>query len=264
MKCAYWIGLLWMLVAMCASTTAFQNTNCAGCVGGVCFNLDKLLEVVGGEISAKDRANNTYFYQVCGVSSQNCHTPSDQTPAICQRSPHQPSEWHDYNANKFEWSPRPNESPKSGFLLTFMGGRDDRRIDVEFVCDLNATGVGTFEAKDPSEYPLGSYHLKWTTEYACPTDHHGDGDGDGDGDGGSDGGDGDGAEATRLIVIPIVVVGGSFVCLLCSGIVFLAWHQSVRGKQATAGERTVLQPVVPNSQQYVTHTITTERFTYRT
>eukprot|EP01087_Luapelamoeba_hula_P004305 TRINITY_DN14230_c0_g1_i1.p1 TRINITY_DN14230_c0_g1~~TRINITY_DN14230_c0_g1_i1.p1 ORF type:complete len:253 (+),score=11.42 TRINITY_DN14230_c0_g1_i1:24-761(+) len=238
-----WVGLVWLILVVCANANAAQNTNCAGCVNGVCFNLTKLQAVVGGEVSCKDRFQNTYFYQVCGVSSQPCKVSSDPTPAVCQRvGVLTPPDWYDCgNANMFEWLPRPNNpDPKSGFLLAFTGGRQGRTVGIEFVCDTSATGGGTFEPNGAAENPVRTYHLRWTTEHACPIDH-GDGDDDGDGD-----------AKTLVIVIPTLVAA---VCLCCSILCCFVW--CVCGRQAPPTEERTLvlvQEVVP--RQYVVHAIT--------
>eukprot|EP01087_Luapelamoeba_hula_P022535 TRINITY_DN80_c0_g1_i2.p1 TRINITY_DN80_c0_g1~~TRINITY_DN80_c0_g1_i2.p1 ORF type:complete len:261 (-),score=42.12 TRINITY_DN80_c0_g1_i2:90-872(-) len=212
-----------LLGALCAYASA-ANTNCAGCVDGKCFDLKKLKDVVGGEMSCRDPALNTYFYQVCGVSSQNCRTAADQTPAICQRDTRMPPEYHDCgNANKFNWKRRTTNDGKEGFLLEFTGGSEDRKIDIDFVCDKSATGVGTFEAADPSENPVKDYHLKWTTEHACPTGKSGDGGGDG-----GDGDDDDGMPISGGWIFIIILVGLFFLYFLF-GAIFMAWRKQARG-----------------------------------
>jgi hypothetical protein len=80
-----------------------------------------------------------------------------------------------------------SEGENTGFFMKFAGGEEDRRGDIEFICDPNG-GTGTFATGNPVENPIHDYHLKWITQFACPTGSGGDGGGGGGGGDGDDGG----------------------------------------------------------------------------
>eukprot|EP01087_Luapelamoeba_hula_P015314 TRINITY_DN4560_c0_g1_i2.p1 TRINITY_DN4560_c0_g1~~TRINITY_DN4560_c0_g1_i2.p1 ORF type:complete len:292 (-),score=24.29 TRINITY_DN4560_c0_g1_i2:59-934(-) len=156
------------------SAASSNNTNCAGCIGSTCYDLSRLNALVGGPVSAIDPDKNTYYYQLCGAVSKatsfSCATPDNPYPAVCQQDTRFPPDYHNCGStDKFSWSLRSGKGPDAGFVLEFVGGDDDRKVTVEFVCDSSATGGGHFSVANPSENPIRVYHLQWVTAYACPT-----------------------------------------------------------------------------------------------
>jgi len=142
---------------------------CMGQVGGYQYNLQPLSDATGAmDQQCKDSPGNTYFYRPCyALQQQQCISITDPTPAMCMKDTRKIPQFHDVgSASQVVWSPRP-AGPNTGFFIQFNGGEEDRRGDIEFICDMGA-GTGVLAAANPTEAPVHFYHLTWRTAYACP------------------------------------------------------------------------------------------------
>jgi len=169
--------LIVVLVALVSFSLGQNGPDCQGNVGGFRYNLSALVQATNGaESSARDNNGNTFFYRPCNVVMEpDCksNNPPDDRPAVCMKDNRKFPLFHDVGSqNNVNWSQRRGAPANMGFLLTFIGGEEDRTADIEFICNPNA-GVGVFATNNPAEQPTHSFHLKWETAYACPTGNSG-------------------------------------------------------------------------------------------
>jgi len=145
---------------------------CKGTVGSFQYDLSGLALATGGvDQTCQDSGSNTYLYRPCKALQQTaCQTTTDSTPAACQKDTRKIPQYHDCGSTaQIQWWPRA-AGDGTGFFIQFNGGQEDRRLDVEFICDRSA-GTGQLEASNPTEQPTHFYHLRWTSKYACPTNN---------------------------------------------------------------------------------------------
>jgi len=219
--------LLCALLFLCVSASLVlvvrgqaDGNACTGTVGKFKYDLSGLSSATGGnDVTCQDKAGNTYYYRPCQpLKIQQCNTISDTSPAACQKDTRKVPLYHDCGSvNQVGWSPRSAGQDK-GFFMQFNGGEEDRRLNVEFICDKNA-GVGTLETANPTESPTHFYHLSWTTKYACP--------GGGDGDGKK--GDGDDGPAISGGWIFIIVLLSVMFLYLVGGVAYNKFRKDAHG-----------------------------------
>jgi len=187
-----------------------------------CIDLTELSTQSGGnDVETRDGSGNTYYYRPCKILQQSQCLAQDPSSAICQKDTRTTPQYHDCgSAQQATWKKRPSGGP--GAVLEFDGGEEDRKSDIEFICQENG-GTGNLQAQNPAETPTHFYHLEWTSQYVCPT--HGDGDGDGDGGGGDGGGGGGISGGWIFIIILFSLIFLYFVC----GVLFQAFYVKARG-----------------------------------
>jgi len=170
-----------LFLCLCAVFVLLPNTNpfvdgqiidqaCQGYVGGYFYDLANLSIATGGsDQTAVDVNQNTYYYRPCQpLTVVACQENGDMTPGGCQRDTRRPPQYHDLgSAKSAEFSQLPDADADQGFLLTFSGGSDDRRVDIAFYCDETA-GTGSLATLNPAENPMHSFHLTWRSALACP------------------------------------------------------------------------------------------------
>jgi len=146
---------------------------CEGQIGSSTYNLTQLALLFSSDATAIDQNNNVYYFRPCQVLTRTeCQTLSDATPAMCQRDTRRPPQYHDCgDINSVTWSQLPSGNEDDGFLLSFSGGQEGRRGDIEFICEPSA-GAGTLVVAVPTENPQLDFHLKWSSAYACPTNNN--------------------------------------------------------------------------------------------
>lgn len=169
------IYLLLVVFSLCLSggfaQSAASGNLCQGKVGVYNYDLAPLSVATGElDVSCTDQARGfTYYYRPCrALLNPSClKSGYSSPPATCQKDSSVIPVYHVCGlTSPVDWYARP-EGDSTGFVVKFVGGDRNRQLDIEFICDPSA-GVGALEAKDPSEGPMLSYHLKWRTSYACP------------------------------------------------------------------------------------------------
>jgi len=196
-----------------------QNTLCSGTIGKYKYNIEKLKEDTGGnDVTVKDENGNTYYYRPCQALQQaNCQTITDPVPAACQKDTRITPQYHDCGSTtQYAWRARA-AGDNTGFYITFNGGEEDRRLDVEFECDKTA-GVGSLKAAIPTESPTHFYHLNWKSAYACPSG--------GGGGGGGSGDDGMGISPGWIFIIILLGIGVMYLIL---GVAFKKFLRDAHG-----------------------------------
>jgi len=162
---APYLSLLLLVLVLVIKADA-QDSDCTGMLGSFHYNLRPLYEATRTFLpNATDTQRNTYFYRPC--SSVGGETDCAGPTAVCQRDSRKIPQYYPLGVtNQVSWYQR-NVRPDSGFFIEFAGGEDDRRVDIEFICDTSA-GRGRLEAAYPWEQPMHFYHLIWRTSFACP------------------------------------------------------------------------------------------------
>jgi hypothetical protein len=165
--CSY---LLLLVLPQCAQVQGqIIDKACRGTVGNFSYDLTKLATAITQDQTCLDNNQNTYFFLPCQVLKTSDCANTDPAPGACQKDTRRPPLFHDlgsvYTAT---FSQRPNAGPDQGFLLSYTGGEEGRRVDIEFICNTSVPGYGNLQCGNPVEQPARHYHLSWRTSYACP------------------------------------------------------------------------------------------------
>jgi len=198
-----------LILALILVITVLHGSNaqipCTCTIGTSSYDLNQLYnELKGVEQIITDDKRNTYFYTPCRkAQNASCSFPYDQTPGVCQMDARATPGWHGLGTvSAPKYSIRPNNDSTSGFLVVFdVNGEPSptpaRLSAIEFICN-PGSGVGSgLQPANPVEAPTHSYHLQWSTQYACPT---------GGNNGGNSGGKGGIAGGWIFIIILIGVM----------------------------------------------------------
>jgi len=146
------------------------STTCKGAIGQFNYDINPLVAATDEKLfTTQDNGHNTYYYRPCQVLPNpvfsDCGGGSEL--AACQKDSRMRPLYHSLGKlSETKWLPRIS-GDNTGFILLLIGGIEDRRVAIEFICDATG-GVGTLEAANPSEQPVHYYHLLWKSAYACP------------------------------------------------------------------------------------------------
>jgi len=164
------IILIFLCYILCFTfISTIKANSCEGTIGSYSYDLSHLVIATGNAVaSAKDQNDNTYYYHPCNILNLQECLAEDPGSVLCQKDVRVNPQYHDIGSiTTVTWRSRSN-GPQTGFILSFSGGEEDRKGDIEFICD-ESGGIGSFQTKSPTESPTHVYHFVWSTMYACPT-----------------------------------------------------------------------------------------------
>jgi len=160
--------VLALVVVVVMLAGASGQSDCQGQVGDFAYDLTPLAQKLGGvDQQATDSLGQTYYYQVCGVVTNNfCQSVGDMTPAVCQKDVSSPADYHDCgNQRTASFQQLPDAADSDGFTLSFTGGEAGRASRIYFKCDKSKDpGVFSFGQEDP----IKTYDFQYVSRYACP------------------------------------------------------------------------------------------------